>query len=190
MTDKYDILLFIWEKYLPEKRGVTWTQLLNRFVKGPEYLHISKRTLSKYLKQLIEEGLLAKQIDKESLSPVYFIPKEAMGKVYEIKMKKEWIKSVMDVTSKTLLKLLEEEKMFSDYADYWAATYLRNLNNILKDIFNLNDQEYRRLQEEFEKERELVKTVKVKGKETIVGAREFDYEEFYKWLKKKLKPKV
>ena len=140
------------------------------------------------MKQLIKEGLLAKQIDKESLSPVYFIPEEAVGRVYEIKMKKEWIKSIMDVTSKTLLKLLEDEKVVLDYTSYWASKFERNLNNILKDIFNLNDQEYLRLREEFEKEGGSVITIKVEGKE--MKAREFDYEEFYKWLKKKLKPKV
>ncbi|PVX23677.1 MAG: hypothetical protein CW691_09970 [Candidatus Bathyarchaeum sp.] len=59
---KYDIALFI------DQNGKTrWSQLLKEFVDNGSEKHISRQRLSNYLKELVNEGLVEKTLDKKAM---------------------------------------------------------------------------------------------------------------------------
>jgi len=108
---KYDIAFFIYEK-----GSARWSHLLKEFVENPSERHISRQKLSDYLKELCDEGLVQKTIDKKALAlrtfwrvyPVYVVPKSRKKRIEELRNKKE-IYEFVDSASPERIKKLHEE---------------------------------------------------------------------------------
>ena len=116
---KYDVALFI------EKKGKTrWKDLIKEFVENESRNHISRQKLSDYLKELCNEGLVDKTIDKTALMlrqvwrvyPIYIVPESRKKRIEEIKKRKriyEFVDSASPEKIRTLdeaIRKLEEEK--------------------------------------------------------------------------------
>jgi len=107
---KYDIAFFI-----EEKGSARWSHLLREFVENPRALHISRQKLSDYLKELCDEGLVQKTVDKKALAlrmfwrvyPIYVVPKSRKKRIAEIRNKKE-IYDFVDSASPEKIKKLHE----------------------------------------------------------------------------------
>ena len=108
---KYDVALFI------EERGKTrWSDLLKEFVENPSERHISRQKLSLCLKDLCDEGLVQKTIDKKALAlrmlwrvyPVYVVPRNRLKRIEEIRDKKE-IYDFVDSASPERIRKLHDE---------------------------------------------------------------------------------
>ena len=109
---KYDIALFI------EEKGKTrWSDLIKEFVENPsEERHISRQKLSLWLKDLCDEGLVQKTIDKKALAlrmlwrlyPIYVVPKNRLKRIEEIRERKE-IYDFIDSASPGKMKKLREQ---------------------------------------------------------------------------------
>jgi hypothetical protein len=108
---KYDIALFI------EEKGKTrWSDLIKEFVENPSERHVSRQKLSLYLKDLCDEGLVQKTIDKKALAlrmlwrvyPIYVVPKSRLKRIEEIRERKE-IYDFVDSASPERIKKLREE---------------------------------------------------------------------------------
>lgn len=108
---KYDIALFI------EQKGKTrWSDLLKEFVENHSERHMSRQKLSLYLKELCDEGLVQKTIDKKALAlrmlwrvyPIYVVPKSRLKRIEEIRNKKEIYDFVDSASPERLRKLREE----------------------------------------------------------------------------------
>ena len=108
---KYDIALFI------EEKGETrWSDLLKEFVENPSELHMSRQKLSLCLKDLCDEGLVQKTIDKKALAlrmlwrvyPIYVVPESRLKRIEEIRNKKE-IYDFIDSASPEKIKKLHQE---------------------------------------------------------------------------------
>lgn len=108
---KYDIAFFIYDK-----GGVRWSHLLKEFVENESEQHISRQRLSKYLKELCDEGLVNKTIDKKALMlrqiwrvyPVYEVPKSRKKRIEELRNKKE-IYEFVDSAGPEKIKKMHEE---------------------------------------------------------------------------------
>ena len=108
---KYDIALFI-----DEKGSARWSHLLKEFVENESERHISRQKLSDYLKELCNEGLVNKTVDKKALAlrllwrvyPVYVVPKSRKKRLKEIKDKKEIYEFVDSASPEKINKLHEE----------------------------------------------------------------------------------
>ena len=107
---KYDVALFI------DKKGKTrWKDLLNEFVENGSKLHISRQKLSNYLKELCNEGLVNKTIDKTAfmlrmvwrLYPIYVVPESRKKRIEEIRKRKK-IYEFVDSASPEKIKKLDE----------------------------------------------------------------------------------
>jgi len=116
---KYDVALFI------EKKGKTrWKDLIKEFVENESRNHISRQKLSDYLKELCNEGLVDKTIDKTALMlrqvwrvyPIYIVPESRKKRIEEIKKRKriyEFVDSASPEEIRTLdeaIRKVEEEK--------------------------------------------------------------------------------
>jgi len=107
---KYDIAFFI-----EEKGSARWSHLLREFVENPRAPHISRQKLSDYLKELCDEGLVQKTIDKKALAlrmfwriyPIYVVAKSRKKRIAEIRNKKE-IYDFVDSASPEKIKKLHE----------------------------------------------------------------------------------
>lgn len=108
---KYDIALFI------EEKGKTrWSDLLREFVENPSGRHMSRQKLSLCLKDLCDEGLVQKTVDKKALAlrmlwrvyPIYVVPKNRLKRIEEIRDKKE-IYDFVDSASPERIRKLHEE---------------------------------------------------------------------------------
>jgi len=108
---KYDIALFI------EEKGKTrWSDLLKEFVENQSERHISRQKLSLWLKDLCDEGLVQKTIDKKALAlrmlwrvyPIYVVPKSRLKRIEEIRERKEIYDFVDSASPERIKKLLEE----------------------------------------------------------------------------------
>lgn len=108
---KYDIALFI------EEKGKTrWSDLLKEFVENQSERHMSRQKLSLSLKELCDEGLVQKTIDKKALAlrmfwrvyPIYVVPGSRLKRIEEIRNKKE-IYDFIDSASPEKIKKLHEE---------------------------------------------------------------------------------
>jgi len=90
--NKYDIAFFI-----DEKGETRWSHLLKEFVENDSERHISRQKLSDYLKELCDEGLVQKTIDKKALAlrmlwrvyPIYVVPKGRKKRLDAIRDKRE-----------------------------------------------------------------------------------------------------
>jgi hypothetical protein len=108
---KYDIAFFI-----DENEKVRWSHLLKEFVTNDSERHISRQKLSDYLKELCDEGLVQKAIDKKALAlrmlwrvyPIYIVPKKRRKKLMEIKDKKEIFDFIDSASPEEITKLKEE----------------------------------------------------------------------------------
>ena len=107
---KYDVALFI------EKKGKTrWKDLIKEFVENESRNHISRQKLSDYLKELCNEGLVDKTIDKTALMlrqvwrvyPIYIVPESRKKRIEEIKKRKR-IYEFVDSASPEKIRKLEE----------------------------------------------------------------------------------
>jgi len=107
---KYDVALFI------DKKGKTrWKDLLKEFVENGSKLHISRQKLSNYLKELCNEGLVNKTIDKTAfmlrmvwrLYPIYVVPESRKKRIEEIRKRKK-IYEFVDSASPEKIKKLDE----------------------------------------------------------------------------------
>ncbi|UCF45337.1 MAG: hypothetical protein JSW44_01515 [Candidatus Bathyarchaeota archaeon] len=105
---KYDIALFI------DVVGKTrWNQLLKKFVENGTEKHISRQRLSNYLKELVDEGLVNKTVDKAALLfrmywrvyPIYVVPKSRRKKIQEIRNKKKILEFVDAADPKKIAQL-------------------------------------------------------------------------------------
>ena len=108
---KYDIALFI------EEKGKTrWSDLIKEFVENPSVRHVSRQKLSLWLKDLCDEGLVQKTIDKKALAlrmlwrvyPIYVVPKSRLKRIEEIRERKV-IYDFVDSASPERIKKLREE---------------------------------------------------------------------------------
>jgi hypothetical protein len=108
---KYDIALFI------EEKGKTrWSDLIKEFVENPSERHMSRQKLSLWLKDLCDEGLVQKTIDKKALAlrmlwrvyPIYVVPKSRLKRIEEIRERKE-IYDFVDSANPERIKKLREE---------------------------------------------------------------------------------
>ncbi len=108
---KYDIALFI------EKKGKTrWSHLVKEFVENPSGRHISRQKLSAWLKDLYDEGLVQKTIDKKAMLlklywrvyPIYIVPKSRLKRIEQIRQRKEIHDFVDSATPERIKKLNEE----------------------------------------------------------------------------------
>jgi hypothetical protein len=108
---KYDIALFI------EEKGKTrWSNLIKEFVENPSERHVSRQKLSLWLKDLCDEALVQKTIDKKALAlrmlwrvyPIYVVPKSRLKRIEEIRERKE-IYDFVDSASPERIKKLREE---------------------------------------------------------------------------------
>ena len=107
---KYDIALFI-----DEKGKTRWSHLLKEFVENGLERHISRQKLSNYLKELCNEGLVNKTIDKQALMlrmiwrvyPIYVVPKNRKKRIEEIRKRKK-IYEFVDSASPQKIKKLHE----------------------------------------------------------------------------------
>ena len=108
---KYDIAFFI-----EEKGNVRWSHLLKEFVEKESERHISRQTLSNYLKELCDEGLVSKTVDKKALAlrmlwrvyPIYVIPKNRKKRLKELRDKKEIYEFIDSANPAEIEKLHEE----------------------------------------------------------------------------------
>lgn len=107
---KYDIALFI------EENGKTrWSDLLKEFVENQSERHMSRQKLSLCLKELVEEGLVQKTIDKKALAlrmlwriyPIYVVPESRLKRIEEIRNRKE-IYAFIDSASPDKIEKLHE----------------------------------------------------------------------------------
>lgn len=107
---KYDVALFI------EKKGKTrWKDLIKEFVENESRNHISRQKLSDYLKELCNEGLVDKTIDKKALMlrqvwrvyPIYIVPESRKKRIEEIKKRKR-IYEFVDSASPEKIRILDE----------------------------------------------------------------------------------
>ena len=107
---KYDVALFI------EKKGKTrWKDLIKEFVENESRNHISRQKLSDYLKELCNEGLVDKTIDKTALMlrqvwrvyPIYIVPESRKKRIEEIKKRKR-IYEFVDSASPEKIRILDE----------------------------------------------------------------------------------
>jgi hypothetical protein len=108
---KYDVALFI-----DEKGKTRWKDLLKEFVENGSKRHISRQKLSDYLKELCNEGLVNKTIDKTAfmlrmvwrLYPIYVVPKSRRKKIQEIRNKKK-IYEFVDTADPQKIEQLQKE---------------------------------------------------------------------------------
>jgi len=109
---KYDIALFI------EEKGKTrWSDLIKEFVENQSSeRHMSRQKLSICLKELVDEGLVQKTIDKKALAlrmfwrvyPIYVVPESRLKRIEEIRNKKEIYAFIDSASSEKIRKLHEE----------------------------------------------------------------------------------
>jgi hypothetical protein len=110
---KYDIAFFI-----DTRGGARWSHLLREFVEGESERHISRQRLSDYLKELCDEGLVQKTIDKKALAlrmlwrvyPVYVVPKSRRKRLNEIRDKREIYEFIDSASPEEMRKLHEKVK--------------------------------------------------------------------------------
>ena len=108
---KYDIAFFI-----DDRESARWSHLLKEFVENKSERHISRQKLSDYLKELCDEGLVEKTIDKKALAlrmlwrvyPIYTVSKSRKKRLKEIRDKQE-IYEFLDSASTDKVKRLHEE---------------------------------------------------------------------------------
>lgn len=107
--DKYDIAMFI-----NEKGRTRWSELLREFVDSGTDRHISRQTLSNYLKELREEGLVSKTVDPKTLAllhiirPVYKVTKSGKKRLQKIADRKEIYAFIESASPEEIKKLHEE----------------------------------------------------------------------------------
>jgi len=106
--DKYDVALFI-----NEKGSVRWSVLLKEFVENKKEMHISRQTLSKYLKELHEDGIIKKSVDTKMallhvIVPAYKMTKAGKKILQKIAKKKE-IYAFLDSASQEEIEKLQKE---------------------------------------------------------------------------------
>lgn len=107
--DKYDIAMFI------DKRGkARWSDLLKEFVDKETDRHISRQTLSNYLKELREDGIVSKTVDAKTLAllhiirPIYKVTKNGKKRLNKIADRKEIYAFVESATPEEIAKLQKE----------------------------------------------------------------------------------
>ena len=107
--DKYDVALFI-----DERGKASWSDLLKKFVENRTEKHISRQTLSNYLKELREDGILGKTVDTKTLAllhiirPIYKVTKTGRKRLQKIADKKE-IYSFLDSAAPEEIEKLRKE---------------------------------------------------------------------------------
>jgi len=107
-VSKYDVALFI-----DEKGKTRWSHLLKEFVENDSGRHISRQRLSNYLKELCDEGLVSKTIDKTALMlrmvwrvyPIYVVPESRKKRIEEIRKRKRIYEFVDSASSEKIRKL-------------------------------------------------------------------------------------
>jgi len=117
IVSKYDIAFFI-----EEKGSVRWSHLLKEFVENESERHISRQTLSNYLKELCDEGLVSKTVDKKALAlrmlwrvyPIYAIPKSRKKRLKELRDKKEIYEFIESADPEEIEKLHEEIRQLKE----------------------------------------------------------------------------
>jgi len=110
---KYDVAFFI-----DDRGSARWSHLLKEFVDNESERHISRQKLSDYLKELCEEGLVRKTIDKKALAlrmfwrvyPIYVVPESRKKRLKEIRDKQEIYEFVDSASADKIKKLHEEIK--------------------------------------------------------------------------------
>ena len=117
---KYDVAFFIYDK-----GSVRWSQLLEEFVESESEQHISRQRLSDYLKELCDEGLVNKTIDKKALMlrqiwkvyPIYEVPKNRKKRIEEIRNKKEIYEFMDSASPEKIGKMYEEFRRLKETED-------------------------------------------------------------------------
>ena len=148
MTEKYDIAVFILRK-----GKATWTDLENYFVKGPKERHIARQTLSNWLKELIREGLVRKQIDEKTLGPIYIVPEDSAKRIFlDIAEKIRKMENKQKILLGKIKELKFTAKSLSDVTKEYEELHNRALIRLSKYLFGLESEQIARYLEEFHKE--------------------------------------
>jgi len=107
--DKYDIALFV-----NQKGKARWSELLKEFVENQADRHISRQTLSSYLKELCEDGIIKKTVDTRTLAllriirPIYKVTKAGKRRLQKIADKREIYAFIDDASPEEIEKLRQE----------------------------------------------------------------------------------
>ena len=144
---KYDIAFFIYDK-----GSVRWTNLLEEFVEIESEQHISRQRLSDYLKELCDEGLVSKTIDKKALMlrqiwkvyPIYEVPKNRKKRIEEIRNKKEIYEFVDSASPEKIGKMYEEFRRLKETED----EEIRNKKEIYEFIDSASPENIEKLRKE------------------------------------------
>ena len=108
-SDKYDIALFI-----SEKGKARWSDLQKEFVDNKSERHISRQTLSNFLKELREDGIITKTVDAKFLAlahiirPIYKVTKNGKRRLQKIADRKEIYTFIETATPGEIAKIQEE----------------------------------------------------------------------------------
>jgi len=102
--------------FIEEKGNARWSHLLKELVENKSERHISRQTLSNYLKELCNEGLVSKTVDKKALAlrllwrvyPIYVIPKSRTKRLKELRDKKDIYEFIDSADPEEIEKLHEE----------------------------------------------------------------------------------
>ena len=108
--NKYDIAFFI-----DDKGSARWSHLLKEFVENESERHISRQKLSDYLKELCDEGLVQKTVEKRALAlrmlwrvyPIYVVPKSRKKRLDAIRDKREIYEFVDSASPERISRLHE-----------------------------------------------------------------------------------
>jgi len=111
--NKYDVAFFI-----DDKGSARWSHLLKEFVENEPERHISRQKLSDYLKELCDEGLVQKTVDKRALAlrmlwrvyPIYVVPKSRKKRLDAIREKREIYEFLDSANPEKVRKLHEAVK--------------------------------------------------------------------------------
>ena len=144
---KYDVAFFIYDK-----GSVRWTNLLEEFVESESEQHISRQRLSDYLKELCDEGLVNKTIDKKALMlrqiwkvyPIYEVPKSRKKRIEEIRNKKEIYEFVDSASPEKVEKIYEEFRRLKETED----EEIRNKKEIYEFLNSANPDNIEKLRKE------------------------------------------
>ena len=144
---KYDVAFFIYDK-----GSVRWSHLLEEFVETESEQHISRQRLSDYLKELCDEGLVNKTIDKKALMlrqiwkvyPIYEVPKSRKKRIEEIRNKKEIYEFVDSASPEKIGKMYEEFRRLKETED----EEIRNKKEIYEFINSASPENIEKLRKE------------------------------------------
>lgn len=99
MVNPDDLLIYVYDK-----KEARYTDLIKQFVDSKK---LAKATLLNYKTRLEAEGRIRKRISTTTNRPVYYVPKENVRKVEELKAKQEIKTKIDQMTPEKIRELTE-----------------------------------------------------------------------------------